>query len=227
MTHAPTTASTPDPPAAGPPTLPSLADQADRLVAAGVTALAGVDPAALHDAVARPGAPAGLLVLPAAAPSALAPLLRAGDRSGFVVEDMGDVDAFAPTPAAATPPDAAAYVLVGLDRGDAMANWSPEEALAAITGAGRTPLTLVEGALWALQVPGVLERNRCYMTIGARLRRPNGTYDARTPALWLSNGTGRDGRERRGAPKIGWCWWRNRHTWLGIASADARVPLEL
>ncbi|MFD0272242.1 DUF5701 family protein [Streptomyces sp. NPDC127106] len=28
------------------------------------------------------------------------------------------------------------------------------------------------------------------------------------------NGTGRDGRERRNAPKVGWCWWGNRHTWL-------------
>ena len=54
------------------------------------------------------------------------------------------------------------------------------------------------------------------------LRRPNGTYDARTPAVWISNGTGRDGNERRGAPKVGWCWWRNRHTWLGFASTAAR-----
>ena len=44
----------------------------------------------------------------------------------------------------------------------------------------------------------------------------------RTPALWISNGTGRDGRERKGAPKLGWCWWGNRHTWLGIASCQGR-----
>ncbi|RSM85893.1 hypothetical protein DMH25_44120 [Streptomyces sp. WAC 01325] len=35
------------------------------------------------------------------------------------------------------------------------------------------------------------------MTIGSRLRKANGTLDARTPAIWISNGTGRDGRERR------------------------------
>ena len=25
------------------------------------------------------------------------------------------------------------------------------------------------------------------------------------------------------APKLGWCWDGNPHTWLGIASAGARV----
>ncbi|MGO1423798.1 MAG: DUF5701 family protein, partial [Brachybacterium sp.] len=23
--------------------------------------------------------------------------------------------------------------------------------------------------------------------------------------------------------KLGWCWWNNRHTWLGIASAAGRT----
>ncbi|WIM72923.1 DUF5701 family protein [Corynebacterium suedekumii] len=50
------------------------------------------------------------------------------------------------------------------------------------------------------------------------------TFDSRTPALWISSGTGRDGAEHRGAPKLGWCWWRNRHTWLGIASAERHTP---
>ena len=71
--------------------------------------------------------------------------------------------------------------------------------------------------------PEVLERNRCFMTSGSRRAgsRP-GRLDARVPALWISNGTGRDGRERRGAPKLGWCWAGNRHTWLGIASVGSR-----
>ena len=43
-------------------------------------------------------------------------------------------------------------------------------------------------------------------------------------SIWISGGTGRDGRERRDAPKIGWCWARNRHTWLGFASASGRAP---
>jgi hypothetical protein len=60
------------------------------------------------------------------------------------------------------------------------------------------------------------------MTIASRLQKPNGRLDARTPAIWFSNGTGRDGPERRNAPKVGWCWAGNRHTWLGFASAAAR-----
>jgi hypothetical protein len=117
----------------------------------------------------------------------------------------------------------APYVVVGLDRGDAFANRTPEESVPEILDAGRSPLTLGEGLHWVLQDPDVLERNACFMTPGSRLRRGNGTYDARTLALWLSNGTGRDGRERRHAPKLGWCWWGNRHTWLGIASCERRT----
>lgn len=67
-----------------------------------------------------------------------------------------------------------------------------------------------------LQQPVALERNHCFMT--------NGILDARPPALWLSNGTGRDGRERRDAPKAGWCWASNRHTWLGFGSTTGRHP---
>jgi hypothetical protein len=104
-----------------------------------------------------------------------------------------------------------------------MRNWSPNEALPAILARGRTPLTVNEGISWLLQEPKVLEANHCFMTIGSR--RPRGaTLDARTPAIWISNGTGRDGPARRRAPKIGWCWAGNRHTWLGFASARSRHP---
>lgn len=224
-----TTSTTPTTSAPTPlPPLPSLAEQVDRLVALGLPDAAGVPPERLRGAVGRLGSVEGLLVpnpdrVP---PSVLAPLLRLGDRSGFVVEDMTDVDAFAPI-AGAEPPSSAFWLVTGLERGDEMANWSPDEALPAITGAGRTPLTLPEGIHWALQVPDVLDRNHCYMTIGSRLRKPSGRLDARTPALWISNGTGRDGKERRNAPKVGWCWAGNRHTWLGFASAGARVPLDV
>lgn len=64
------------------------------------------------------------------------------------------------------------------------------------------------------------------MTIGSRKRKPGGGLDARTPAIWISNGTGRDGIASRNAPKIGWCWAGNRHTWLGFASSSGRRPLE-
>jgi hypothetical protein len=63
------------------------------------------------------------------------------------------------------------------------------------------------------------------MTIGSRRRKPNGRLDSRTPAVWISNGTGRDGKDAHGAPKVGWCWAGNRHTWLGFASAAGRVGI--
>jgi hypothetical protein len=205
--------------------LPALTTQAERLIALGVHEIAGLSPAELCDAAVAAGPREGalLVVHPDRAPaSRLAGLVEREGKQGFVVTDMTDLDAFAPIEQAA-PPAAPVYLVDALDRGDEMANWSPDEALPAITGRGRTPLTVSEGLHWLLQQPEALARNRCFMTIGSRLRKPDGRLDTRTPALWLSNGTGRDGRERRGAPKVGWCWAGNRHTWLGFASAAGRT----
>ncbi|MEU9037163.1 DUF5701 family protein [Streptomyces sp. NPDC048352] len=211
-------------PAAPTPSLPPLATQADQLIRLGVHDIAGISAEELRAFAEDAGAGhrgALLAVHPERAPaSALAPLLRHDGKPGFVVTDMTDVDDFAP--GAVELPDAPLYLVTGVDRGDHMANWSPEEALPALAEEDRTPLLLTEGIHWVLQQPEVLERGRCFMTIGSRLRKPNGALDARTPAIWISNGTGRDGRERRNAPKVGWCWWGNRHTWLGFASATGR-----
>jgi hypothetical protein len=205
--------------------LPSPSEQVDRLVSLGVHEIAAVPEADLRAAARATPAGALLVVHPDRAPaSALAPLLDIGGMRGFVVVDMTDVDAFGPIDEAKLP-DAPLYTVSGLDRGDSMANWSPDEALPAITADGRTPLTLAEGIHWLLQVPAVLDRNHCFMTIGSRLRKAGGALDSRTPAIWISNGTGRDGRERRNAPKVGWCWAGNRHTWLGFASAAERTAL--
>ena len=156
--------------------------------------------------------------------SALAPLLKHGGKSGFVVADMTDVDQFSPIGSAVLPAEPL-FLVADLNRGDEMANWSPDEALPAITAATRTPLTLGEGMHWLLQQPEVLERNHCFMTIGSRLRKASGALDSRTSALWISNGTGRDGAGNRNAPKVGWCWAGNRHSWLGFASAASRIRL--
>lgn len=207
------------------PSLPPLTAQADRLVSLGVHKLAGLSSADLCDAAAaaHPREGALLVVQPELAPaSRLAGLVERAGVQGFVVADMSDVDAFTPIDPL---PAGAVYLVDGLERGDELANWSPDEALPALTGRGRTPLTLTEGIHWLLQQPEALERNRCFMTIGSRLRRPDGRLDTHTPALWLSNGTGRDGRERRNAPKVGWCWAGNRHTWLGFASAAGRTAV--
>lgn len=215
--------------------LPSIGEQAERLIAWGLASKIGDE--TLREAAARfaeSAPPGSLLVLHerVAPASQLASLMslpgpgragKAGEfRYGFVVADMNDVDMFRPTSDAELP-DEDIYVVSGVRRGDEMQNWSPEEAEPVLRNAGRTPLTLVEGIHWALHSPEVIEPGSCFMTIGSRLLRPDGKFDTRTPALWISGGTGRDGVENRGAPKVGWCWWRNRHTWLGIASAEARI----
>jgi hypothetical protein len=204
-------------------TLPSPADQAQRLVALGLHERAGLSAAQLREAAGAAGD--GLLVLAAdlVPASALVPHARWRDRPAFVVVDMTDLDDFAPVADAVAP--APVYLLRDPDRGDEHRNCTPDETLPRIRAAGRTPLTVAEGLTWLLQCPDLLERNACTMTVGSRLRRANGSLDARTPALWISNGTGRDGRERRDSPKVGWCWAGNRHTWLGIASAAGRTPL--
>jgi Family of unknown function (DUF5701) len=206
--------------------LPSLNEQADRLVSLGITALGGLSPAQICTAVSRTDADNALLVVHPDRVSAfeLAPFLKHRGKSGFVVDDMADVDQFIPIDTSA-PPAPPLYLVHDINRGDEMTGWSPDEALPTITAAGRTPLTLVEGIHWLLQQPEVLERSHCFMTIGSRLRRPDGTLDPRTPGLWISNGTGRDGGSRRHAPKVGWCWAGNRHSWLGFASAARRSAL--
>ncbi|MGP4976808.1 DUF5701 family protein [Brachybacterium tyrofermentans] len=207
--------------------LPTLAEQAERLIALEVHTLAGLPEQALRSAVEQWGSDrtdALLAIDPALAPpSALTPLLRRGDKPGFVVEDMTDVDQFAPTGLELG--REALYLVEGLERGDEYENWSAEEALPAITGRDRTPLLLSEGLHWVLQQGEILERGHCFMTIGSRLTKPTGKLDSRTPALWISNGTGRDGKDRQDAPKLGWCWWGNRHTWLGFASAARRTAV--
>ena len=155
-----------------------------------------------------------------ASPRQLAPLLSRAGKEGSVVEDLTDLEQFRDIDGLQVP-DAPLYLVHDLDRGDDLRNWSPNEALPEITARGRTPLTLNEGISWLLQEPEHLEPGSCFMTIGTRKRTPKG-LDTRTPALWISGGTGRDGKERKGAPKVGWCWAGNRHTWLGFASATGR-----
>lgn len=205
--------------------LPTLGEQADRLIRLGIHEAAGLPATRIRAAAAGTDADALLMIHPSRAPaSTLVPFVRHRGMPCFVVDDMTDIDAFTPVEVAA-PPHSALYLLHGIDRGDDLANRSPDEALPAIEAAARTPLTVAEGIQWLLHQPEALARNHCFMTIGSRLRKPDGRLDARTPALWISNGTGRDGRARRHAPKVGWCWAGNRHTWLGFASAARRSAL--
>ncbi|WP_333618657.1 DUF5701 family protein [Dietzia sp.] len=207
-------------------TLPTIAEQVDELVRMGVPALAGVGEDEFRSrAEALDRDTEGVVVVhtdfvPAAE---LAPLLSRRAVPGFVVEDMTDLAGFVPIREVEVP-DAPLYLVDDPQRGDEMRNWSPDEALPEILGRGRTPLTASEGVCWLIAEPEQLEPNHCFMTIASRKpkSRPVGALDSRTPALWISGGTGRDGKARKGAPKLGWCWAGNRHTWLGFASAAGR-----
>lgn len=145
------------------PPLPAPGEQAERLIELGVAALCGLSAVEVRARVRDLGAENALLVIHPArvAPSRLAPLLRHGGRPGFVVTDLAEVDDFAPIEGA-EPPSTPLYLLHDLVRGDHLANWSPDEALPAITAAGRTPLTLAEGIHWVLQQPEILARNHCW-----------------------------------------------------------------
>ncbi|MEH1012736.1 DUF5701 family protein [Micromonospora sp. CPCC 206060] len=103
-------------------------------------------------------------------------------------------------------PDASAYLLFDVDRGEETLNLAPDAAMEVITGQDRTPLTIDEGISFVTHFPAALAKNKCFSLVGSRCG------DRRVPALWIS----------QGAPKLGWCWYGNPHTWLGSASAADR-----
>lgn len=200
-----------------------FAPQLDRLVALDVPELAGLaerDFRSLADGL--PHDRDGLIAVhpDLVAPSRLTPKLSRSGKAGFVVVDMADLDAFSAT---VTIPGSPLYLVTDVERGDDYRNQSPDEVAPQIQARTRTPLTISEGISWLLQQPDLLEPNFCFMTPGSRLHKPTGRLDARTPAIWISGGTGRDGAHAKGAPKVGWCWAGNRHTWLGIASCAGRL----
>ena len=192
----------------GVPTLAGISDEEFRALGASLSLGEGAD--------AYEGRFAVVVHPDLVAAGALAPLLRRGDKPGFVVQDMTDLEEFVPIEGLEVPAGPL-YLVRDPQRGADLLSWSPAEALPEITGRGRRAMTISEGISWLLQAPDELVRGECFMTIGLRKRKAKG-LDARTPAIWISNGTGRDGRERRDAPKVGWCWANNRHRWLGFGS---------
>ncbi|MGX1881648.1 DUF5701 family protein [Streptomyces sp. NPDC055287] len=103
-------------------------------------------------------------------------------------------------------PEGEVYVAFDVDRGEEFCGVVPLNALEAIAERDRTPLTIEEGIALITQYPRALAKNKCFSLGGTRLG------DRRVPALWIS----------KGAPKLGWCWEGNPHTWLGMASAGGR-----
>lgn len=202
----------------------TVAEQAQRLVDLGIADFAGVTVDALWAHARRlPEEPDAIIAIHPALvpPSRMACLLTYQGNRGFVVTDLTDLDEFDPIRGVEIP-SAPLYLIHDVHRGDELRNWSADDALKAIAAMGRSPLTVAEGISWLLQEPTLLEPNHCFMTIASRISR-GGRLDARTPAIWISGGTGRDGRARKNAPKVGWCWAGNRHTWLGFASTSHRT----
>jgi hypothetical protein len=201
--------------------------QLDRLVELGYPRLAGLDePAfrALLAPLARPAAGVAPHDMPFVVvvtrelvrPEDTVPLLRlvGGDKPGFVDRNhaTGDLGTYQPLPElglgaldGGRPPKA--YLLTGIQRGEEFCDVRPEDALPVIRNRGRTPLTIDEGIALVTHAPRLLERNKCFMLSGSRRN------DRRVPAMWISEG----------APKLGWCWDGNPHSWLGVASASGRL----
>ena len=106
------------------------------------------------------------------------------------------------------PPPGSVYALLDVDRGEEFRGVPPRDALPTIEARGRSPLTIPEGIAAVLLHPHLLAKNACFMLSGSR------RGDRRVPALWISGK----------APKLGWCWDGNPHTWLGVASTAGRIP---
>jgi Family of unknown function (DUF5701) len=133
--------------------------------------------------------------------------VRVRGRTGRVDMNPLEPHDFAPIPAVEVP--GPAYVLLDVDLGARFRDVTPESALPRIIEEGRTPLTIDEGVSLLLEVPDALVTRTAFSLLASR------RGDQRVPALWMSSG----------APRLGWCWDRNPHSWLGSASAALRVGL--
>jgi hypothetical protein len=196
--------------------------QTEVLIDLGYPALAGlsesgfrdlVEPlrAPLRDAVTADPAPT-----PAHAPfvvvvnrtlvpvSARVELVALKGRPGVLNRHFADVDTFAPI---LDVPVAPVYAVLDVERGEEFCGVRPADAAVAIADRGRTLITMDEGLCLLHASPASLEKNRCFHTAASR------GSDKRVPALWIS----------KNAPTLGWCWEHNHHTWLGVASAGARL----
>jgi hypothetical protein len=205
--------------------------QLDRLVQLGYPALAELTEEAFRDLLAPLGEAAvpGAAALPAPTERRVPFLLvttrelvpvqerialttLAGKRKPGVLDrnfPADDLPRFDPIKELEVPAGPA-YLLFDVDRGEEYRNLPPSTALEQMTAQGRLPITIDEGLAFVTLYPPALASNRCFSLVGSRCG------DKRVPALWIS----------QGAPKLGWCWYGNPHTWLGSATAHpVRVGL--
>lgn len=207
-----------DGPGAGEPAV-EFDRQVDNLVQLGYPELAGLGEgdfrARLEPLSDRLGElPAGGAAIPFAVvvgralvpPEASAAAVRREGKAPTSMLEDGEAMRFEPIPSVELPPGDA-YLITGIETDDETRNRTPDDALALIEKAGRSPLTLDEGIAVATHFPEAVARNAGFSLPGSR------AGNKRVTAWWLS----------KGAPKLGWCWAGNPHTWLASASCERRV----
>ena len=132
-------------------------------------------------------------------------LFRVKNKAGWT--DMADeIDGYVPIEGVEVP-DALVYLLTDVSTGPETLGVRPQDALPMIRTAGRTPLTVDEGVALVTQLPTSLTDLNAFQAVGSR------AGNKRIPSFWMS----------KGAPRLGWCWDGNPHTWLGSASAASRL----
>lgn len=194
--------------------------QSQTLVDAGYPALAGLDEAGFRalleplrrpSGAAAPSAPTRIpfaIVVSSALVSAdrALPALRWKATTGWTELTAEELATFRPTAGVAVP-EAPVYLVTDVDTGQETLGVRARDALPAILGEGRTPLTIDEGVSLLALFPGILRERNAFFLPGSRCG------DKRVTALWVS----------KGHPRLGWCWEGNPHTWLGSASAAGRL----
>lgn len=131
-------------------------------------------------------------------------------RNGYVEMTPETPEAFHDVDSLAVP-DTDVYALWDVDTGRSMLNISPRDSVEIIEIAGRTPLTMYEGVQCVLAVPEILSDKQRFNAIQMPGSRIDG--ELRAPSVWIS----------KGAPRLGWCWSGNIHTWMATASCASRV----
>ena len=188
---------------------PRAAGMSDAAFGAAIEPLRGA--AAVLDPVADPDA--GRFGFVIVVSSALVPastsitLVQRRGRAGFLsMLTPEELATFAPIEQV-TLPAGEAYLMTAADNGRDSLNTTPDDGLAAILARDRSPLTIEEGIALVTHFPEAVATNGGLSLAGSRCG------DRRVCALWIS----------KGAPKLGWCWAGNPHTWLGIASCAGRA----
>ena len=133
-----------------------------------------------------------------------------------VKEKPGYVDMNPTTPATfvnikeTSVPDAPFYLVDGFSCGDDLRDMAPSDAMKTLTTNRRSPITINEALGAAVLYPELIENKHYFSILGSRSSAHGATKCV--PAIWIS----------RGAPRLGWCWEGNPHSWLGTASCSGR-----